>query len=189
MPRGRATRTVEHRRAAIPEPLGLNRPFFYPDPPEQWNLQFRDTVISPINLSEFLTWSLNIPRDHMDYWHRHLFVIDHRSPSLADHVEVVRPSWGPPDLRRPLRSIMCNAPNCDRCTSGRGGYKFQIVGPWTPRYLDITVTGATSPQEHNRICYGIYCGGIPPPSGMTRFASPPSDDPMTYRVINPSEAE
>ena len=117
------------------------------------------------------SWGSALPPHHVDYWHNHTWIIEHYSSIGGD---LPPPRFGPPGHRRNLRAIPCNTPGCYRCISGSGGYRFNIMGPWTPEYLAIEISGASSPMEHKEITNAIWCGRRLPPPGIKRFASPPS---------------
>ena len=60
--------------------------------------------------------------------------------------------------RIPMPVRQCTQPNCDRCTTGRGGYQFRWVDArWTPRAaMDLTL----NPEQVRRAM------GRPWPMGM-----------------------
>jgi hypothetical protein len=101
-------------------------------------------VLSDTNLSFFLMWAANAdPRDLTTIM-ENIYIVNHR----------LDPTWGIDgshpmiikNLTMPERS--CTDNMCIRCRQGRGGYRFDWVGPWTHR--DILVPEGTDPGEHRR---------------------------------------
>ena len=88
-------------------------------------------VSSSHNLYNYLTWAKTASREELLISLALVSIIEHEMgdngfasvPSIID-----RPDIG---LRMEMPVEACTADNCIRCTTGRGGYAFRFIGPWT----------------------------------------------------------
>ena len=91
-------------------------------------------VISPVNLSAFISWASTASEEELDKAFDVIYITEHRMgetifgdlPVEPVHIERI-------DLDRifTIPSRPCNLVPCRRCLTGRGGYQFRWVGPWT----------------------------------------------------------
>ena len=89
-------------------------------------------VMIPVNLNAFISWCATATEEELDKAFDKIYITEHRieETTLEDlPLEPVRIS----DLdriftipKRPCRSFPCR-----RYSTGRGGYQFRWVGPWT----------------------------------------------------------
>ena len=123
------------------------------DHPDTYQLSEHPLILSDLNMAYFAQWSINIPVEHIKAWMQKLYIYDHFSPSFAG-IEQVRPSFGPDGHRFHVTVIACRIEGCPRCSSGQGGYKFNISGPWTPSsiFTGIGETPNMARARHHRDC-------------------------------------
>ena len=92
-------------------------------------------IISPINLSAFLRWAMAAEEADIDRAMQTVYLLDHRMDGDSLHGTV--PMFPVIIQRESLNRTWvknhrpCIDPRCPRCTTGRGGYQFRWVGPWT----------------------------------------------------------
>ena len=117
-------------------------------------------VLSPCNLPSFLKWAATATEAELDAVMPEIYIIEHNMGSESDS------EFGPPpapridreDLHRVwvLSQRMCTDLYCMRCRSGRGGYKFPWIGPWT--CPTIVGDDSTPPAELYRRASECHCG-------------------------------
>ena len=107
-------------------------------------------VLSPYNLTAFLKWAVTASEAELDSIMPEIYLIEHRWHIAGDSDSEMEPPPAPiinrEDLQRvwELRQVPCKDLYCRRCRSGRGGYKFPWIGPWT---CPATVGDETTPPE------------------------------------------
>jgi hypothetical protein len=96
------------------------------------------TVPSDYNMMAFMELIRRVGELRALTWIRHCIITDHRQAAnpflegLGVPIQVVVPqALLCNGTRVPLAATACVAENCERCTSGRGGYRFAWRGPWT----------------------------------------------------------
>ena len=103
-------------------------------------------VLSDLALSEFLFWTHSQSDECLESVIQQVYLTTHKSPRNSLPVQI---KIG--DRYRPLKEFPCQDVGCDRCGRatataperpfGKGGYKFQWLGPWTvtqPVPVDMT---------------------------------------------------
>ena len=99
-------------------------------------LFLHEHVITPVNLSAFLLWATTATEEDLDKAFDVIYMVEHRmdeaifgdtpvAPVVIERDDLDRIFTIP---RRP-----CYTVPCQRCRTGRGGYRFRWVGPWTCR--------------------------------------------------------
>ena len=92
-------------------------------------------IVSPINLELFLRWAMAAEEADIDRAMQTVYLIDHRMD--GDDVPASVPMFPVIIQRESLNRTWvmnhrpCIDPACHSCASGRGGYQFRWVGPWT----------------------------------------------------------
>lgn len=93
-------------------------------------LPARSDVLSDFNLGAFMSWLARSDPVRARVYIQECPIFNHGDSMPG--ITVLDPSVRLLDGRsHTLRSIPCTTPMCDRCRSGRGGYRFHYVGPWT----------------------------------------------------------
>jgi hypothetical protein len=125
--------------------------------PSAWNLSSFSTFKRAIErldprTFDFLFGSTGVPLlTQMD----HLFTVEHRC------------NWGPPLGHADSQpSVQCQQINCARCFGGRGGFRFNWVGPWTctkavnnsDRFEDVTREWIKCSSD--KACQSCACMGF-----------------------------
>ena len=104
-------------------------------------------VLSDHALSEFLFWTHSQSDECLESVMQKVYLTIHKGPGNTRPVRVkIRGEY------RPLKELPCQDVGCERCGRatattpekpvGKGGYKFQWMGPWTviqPVPVDMTV--------------------------------------------------
>ena len=92
-------------------------------------------IAAPINLSLFLRWAMAAEEADIDRAMQTVYLTDHRMD--GDDVPASVPMFPVIIQRESLNRTwvmphrQCTETGCQRCESGRGGYQFRWVGPWT----------------------------------------------------------
>ena len=91
-------------------------------------------VVTPLNLSAFMTWAATAEFDEMLQVFGTVYIVNHRMNTAIfgdiPHGPIVIPRS---DFRCEfvVNEVDCEDDECIRCNTGRGGYQFRWVGPWT----------------------------------------------------------
>ena len=91
-------------------------------------------VHSPLNYGAFMKWCRTATEEELDAVTKKVHMVEHRSdfgpfgqpvlyPVIVKRADLGR-QWTLPPAK-------CQENNCLRCTSGRGGWQFRWIGPWT----------------------------------------------------------
>ena len=91
-------------------------------------------VMTPVNLNAFIRWCATATEEELDKAFDNIYITEHRieettledlplEPVLIERSDLDRIFTIP---QRPCRSWSCR-----KCSTGRGGYQFRWVGPWT----------------------------------------------------------
>ena len=116
-------------------------------------------VHSPLNFSLFMKWCSTAQEEELDAVLNTVHMVEHRSDVCFFGTPVLHPVViNRADLGRKwiLPPAKCEANNCLRCTSGRGGWQFRWIGPWT---CPNTVGDEnTNPREIVRRTLECRCG-------------------------------
>ena len=91
-------------------------------------------VHSPLNLNAFSKWCRTATEEELEDVMNTVVMVEHRTPPELFGIPGPPPIIiNRPDLGKqwPLFQVTCNESNCLRCTSGRGGWQFRWIGPWT----------------------------------------------------------
>ena len=91
-------------------------------------------VHSPLNLNSFEKWAIDATEEQLDQVCSVIYTVVHRIGYDDDDdpndiiINIMRR-----DLNRrwQIPSRVCSEAGCIRCASGRGGWQFRWVGPWT----------------------------------------------------------
>ena len=91
-------------------------------------------VITPINLNAFFRWAGQASEEELDEVMAVIYTVEHRDPPWLYgglHLEPI--VLQRTDLGRTwqMMQLECAEENCIRCETGRGGWQFRWVGPWT----------------------------------------------------------
>ena len=91
-------------------------------------------VMTPVNLNAFIRWCATATEEELDKAFDKIYMTLHRreETTLEDlPLEPVRIERS--DLARifTIPQRPCRSFPCRRCSTGRGGYQFRWVGPWT----------------------------------------------------------
>ncbi len=90
---------------------------------------WKDQLYAPGNYQNFLCWACYYSTDQELADCELLFSIEHRS-----RFSTACPLAGNfPSGRRTLDVQRCDKQDCHRCDTLQGGWKWNWVGPWTPR--------------------------------------------------------
>jgi hypothetical protein len=106
------------------------------------------TVLSDCNMTNFTEMAQRVDPLRALTWIRHCHVMEHQ----MDTTSLAALIGGPvhhmtPQVRLadgnliPLVVTECHDRECERCTTGRGGYRFQWRGPWTCEVAHVTPDG------------------------------------------------
>ena len=118
-------------------------------------------VISPLNLTMFLKWAETASEDDIDDAISVIYTTEHTVPAWQQGV----PQSPPVLIQRAdlglwwaVNQVTCTEPQCRRCTTGRGGWNFRWIGPWTcPEIIgDSTMTPAEMYDRANRCQCGRH---------------------------------
>ena len=116
-------------------------------------------VVSPLNLTCFLQWAQSASLDDLESAFEQVDMLEHRMSAVMfvldmdGDITITRPDL---DVAFTLRSRMCDDPACSRCLSGRGGWAFRWIGPWTcPAIIGDETTGAQEVYQRAMRC---QCG-------------------------------
>ena len=140
--------------------------FFFPSTVTMAALPRWEMCWSAFNLTSFLTWFGSYATEEEQIDAMQLYTVEHRR---------VVPSWllthGVVPQEVPLQVTLmgatvyfpqrrCSEPECERCTTGRGGYQFRWVDRrWTPSAaLDLSLT----PQQVQVEMYKPWPRGLLP---------------------------
>lgn len=126
-----------------------------------------DDILSDLNLQMFVHWAHAFP-DQAEAIRTpggdRLFYIEHRYSIAAENIR--------PHVPGSLRQIPCDDEPCERCRSGRGGYRFWWCSAlWTPRLCYAGGDAAQVPPNMRR----YYCARAAFPWGI---AMPAEGDPF-----------
>ena len=91
-------------------------------------------VYSPMNLGAFLKWATTASEADLDRAFQTVYIVDHHMDEyIFGEVPVMPVIIERADLNRTwvMPHAECTEAGCQRCESGRGGYQFRWVGPWT----------------------------------------------------------
>ena len=91
-------------------------------------------VYSPMNLAAFLKWATTASEADLDRAFETVYIVDHRmDEDIFGEVPVMPVIIQRADLNITweMPHVECTEVGCQRCESGRGGYQFRWVGPWT----------------------------------------------------------
>ena len=91
-------------------------------------------VITPVNLSAFINWATTATEEELDKAFDKIYITVHRieETTLEDlPLEPVRIERSDLDRIFTIPQRPCRSWSCRRCSTGRGGYQFRWVGPWT----------------------------------------------------------
>ena len=91
-------------------------------------------VYSPLNLGAFLKWATTASEADLDRAFETVYIVDHHmDEDIFGEVPVMPVIIERADLNRTwvMNHRPCIDPACHSCASGRGGYAFRWVGPWT----------------------------------------------------------
>ena len=91
-------------------------------------------VYSPFNLNSFLKWCATATEDDIDQVMEVVYIVEHRYPD-----ELFGPEGTPPividrddlGIQWMVPRTLCEDEDCHRCNSGRSGWQFRWIGPWT----------------------------------------------------------
>ncbi len=145
--------TLEHPPVAIWSPEPISRAMAAQSlPPPFW----KDCLHSPANFQNFLCWSIYYATDAELADCELLYSIEHRSAFGSNHPLGMHF----PSRRNTLDLRWCDTAGCTRCTSLKGGWKWNWVGPWTPR--------SCHPQPGEPVAVTWANGQLPWPMGNMR---------------------
>ena len=91
-------------------------------------------VYSPLNLGAFLKWAGTASEADLDRAFETVYIVDHRMDEDIFGVVPVMPviiQRADLNITWEMPHVECTEVGCQRCESGRGGYQFRWVGPWT----------------------------------------------------------
>ena len=91
-------------------------------------------VHSPLNLSAFLKWCRTATEEELEAVMINVYMVEHRFPEELFGIQGPPPIIiNRPDIPRQwiMQQANCQENNCIRCISGRGGWQFRWIGPWT----------------------------------------------------------
>ena len=113
-------------------------------------------VYAPMNLNGFLKWAGTASEEELSEVMQVIYMVEHRMgdedssqppvPQVSFYREDLRTQWF-------MRHMWCQEPNCLRCHSGRGGWQFRWVGPWTCP----TIIGDQNTPAHEVIMRAMQC--------------------------------
>ena len=95
-------------------------------------------VHSGMNLNAFYTWARTASEEHIDEVMQVIYTVEHFM-GFPDDEESIQPDHMPYVIRRDDLGVywvmtQVNCPDgdvCERCSTGRGGWSFRWIGPWT----------------------------------------------------------
>ena len=100
-------------------------------------LTYSRYVHSPMNLNAFYRWAATASEEEIDEVMQNIYTVEHFTGDSDDdwstqpvHPIVIRR----PDLEVYWVMTQVNCPDgdvCERCSTGRGGWSFRWIGPWT----------------------------------------------------------
>ena len=91
-------------------------------------------VMIPVNLNAFISWCATATEEELDKAFDKIYITVHRieETTLEDlPLEPVRIERSDLDRIFTIPQRPCRSFPCRRCSTGRGGYQFRWVGPWT----------------------------------------------------------
>ena len=91
-------------------------------------------VMIPVNLNAFISWCATATEEELDKAFDKIYITVHRieETTLEDlPLESVRIERSDLDRIFTIPQRHCRYWNCRKCRTGRGGYSFRWVGPWT----------------------------------------------------------
>ena len=113
-------------------------------------------VITPVNLGAFLKWATTATEAELDQAFQVINLVNHReSPELAGSIPTLPVTVIRGDLNREFTivQVQCREAVCQRCLSGRGGYQFLWIGPWTcPNTVGDENTAAHEVYQRTMAC-------------------------------------
>lgn len=116
-------------------------------------------VVSPINLGAFMKWTGEADEDEIDEVMQVVTMVEHRmGPTIFGNIDFPQVVIHRPDFDRKwvMPREECQEENCRRCETGRGGWQFRWIGPWT---CPITVGDEnTTAQEVMQRAIACRCG-------------------------------
>ena len=88
-------------------------------------------VSSSHNLLNFERWIESATREEFLIAMYAVFIVEHvpAHGDMGQPISISRPDIGLEHIS--IQRIECGDGNCHRCRSGRGGYHFRFIGPWT----------------------------------------------------------
>ena len=113
-------------------------------------------VFTPMNLNAFMKWAAEAREEEIDEAMQVIYTVEHREsdedsprPPMPP-VIIIREDLG---IHWMVPKVWCQEPNCLRCHSGRGGWQFRWVGPWTCP----TIIGDQNTPAHEVIMRAMQC--------------------------------
>ena len=113
-------------------------------------------VYSPVNLGAFLKWATTATEAELGQAFQVINMVMHRmDPELQGSAPILPVTVIRGDLNRQFTivQLQCHDPVCERCLSGRGGYQFRWIGPWTcPNTVGDENTSAREVYQRTIAC-------------------------------------
>ncbi len=121
-------------------------------------LTLSNYVVSPLNHNCFSKWAGTAEENELEEVMQVIYTVEHRMGEdlgmfPTEPIVVTRPDLG---RSWPMRMKLCQEENCLRCETGRGGWGFRWVGPWTRE----TIVGDehTAAQTVMQRAFRCQCG-------------------------------